>query len=73
MTLQVQDPAIYDSRSSAPTHRGTVPRGGRWLTKSSLKGFGSWSPSPRLTWTSWRLRGNWIKPSCGSGWTSRRL
>ncbi|PNJ08998.1 SMARCD3 isoform 10, partial [Pongo abelii] len=61
------------SRCPPPPRGAAVPRGGRWLTKSSLKGFGSWSPSPRLTWTSWRLRGNWIKPSCGSGWTSRRL
>lgn len=24
----------------------------------SLSRFGNWSQSPRLTWTSWRLRGN---------------
>ncbi|XP_049979651.1 SWI/SNF-related matrix-associated actin-dependent regulator of chromatin subfamily D member 3 isoform X1 [Alexandromys fortis] len=30
MTAQLQDPAIYDSRSSAPTHRGTAPRDAVW-------------------------------------------
>lgn len=38
-----------------------------WLFRSE-----TWSQSHRPTWISWRLRGNWTRPSPESEWRSRK-